>query len=71
MNKELAKLKAEAEAQGWRIEVRKAGHLTWYSPAGGFVITSATPSDRRAIMNIRRDLRRYGLTVLDLNKKKK
>jgi hypothetical protein len=63
MNKELANLKAEAEAQGWVIELRKSGHYRWLSPAGGFVVTSMTPSDRRAILNIRRDLKKYGLVI--------
>lgn len=53
-----------AEEQGWRIELRKAGHLTWYPPCGGdFVITSQSPSDRRAKYRVRRDLRRYGLEI--------
>ena len=34
------------------------------SATGGAVFTSATPSDRRASANMRRDLRRYGLDVM-------
>jgi len=63
VNKELANLKAEAEPQGWRIELRKGGHFRWFSPTGGFVVSSSTPSDHRAVMNIRRDLKKYGLVI--------
>jgi hypothetical protein len=69
MNKELEQLKAQAEAQGWVIQLRKTGHYRWLSPTGGFVVTSSTPSDHRAVLNIRRDLKRYGLVVT--NKKEK
>jgi len=51
-------------AQGWRIEPTNREHFRWLSPDGKYiVITSKTPSDRRALANIRSDLRRAGLKV--------
>lgn len=61
---ELEDLKREAIRQGWRI-VQGRRHLKWY-PADQdmpFVVTSATPSDHRAIRNIRSDLKRSGLKL--------
>ncbi|CAB4149311.1 hypothetical protein UFOVP529_89 [uncultured Caudovirales phage] len=57
------KLRDIAEGQGWVISLRANGHLVWLSPSGAKVYTSATPSDHRAVKNIQRDLRRYGLKV--------
>ena len=51
-----------AVALGWTVEVTKGDHLRWTPPGGGdFVITCATPSDRRAVLNDRAILRRHGL----------
>lgn len=60
---EMKQLRAAAEAAGWRVERSGGNHLKWIPPTGGAVFTSATPSDRRAAANMRRDLRRYGLDV--------
>lgn len=57
------KLKEIAEEQGWVISIRTNNHLVWTSPTGAKVYTAATPSDYRAVRNIRRDLRKYGLRV--------
>lgn len=53
-----------AQAQGWVITKTNGGHLRWTAPTGGFVFTASTPSDNRAIKNIMRDLRAYGLTEI-------
>jgi N-acetyl-anhydromuramyl-L-alanine amidase AmpD len=52
-----------AVAQGWRVEQRKNTHLSWVSPTGVKVFSSFTPSDGRAVQNLKRDLRRYGLNI--------
>ena len=70
-SKEMASLMKLAEEQGWRIEQGNSSHYRWFSPNGGFVITSSTPSDHRAIMNIQRDLRRYGLILVKKNVRRK
>jgi hypothetical protein len=56
-------LAQRARAQGWHVCACSGGHIRWSSPAGGFVISSATPSDRRAPRNLRRALRRHGLVL--------
>jgi hypothetical protein len=63
MNKDLDKLIHQAKDQGWEIQIKRSGHYKWVSPSGRFVVSSSTPSDRRAVMNITRDLRRYGFQV--------
>jgi hypothetical protein len=63
MNKDLDKLIDQAKDQGWEIQIKRSGHYKWVSPSGRFVVSSSTPSDRRAVMNITRDLRRYGFQV--------
>lgn len=61
--RDFRELREIAEQQGWTVAVRNNGHLVWTSPTGGKVYTSATPSDHRAVKNIKRDLRKYGLRV--------
>jgi hypothetical protein len=56
-------LAQRARTQGWHVCACSGGHIRWSSPAGGFVISSATPSDRRAPRNLRRALRRHGLVL--------
>lgn len=61
--KEIKPLIKRAEAQGWTITRTRGDHLKWTSPTGGGVyFSSSTPSDRRAIHNIEKDLIRRGLT---------
>ena len=59
--KDLRPVAKLARRQGWTLEQRKGGHLRWQPPAGDYIVTSATPSDARAVKNARRDLRRAGL----------
>lgn len=63
INREFRELREIAEGQGWVVTIRNNGHLAWTSPSGAKVYTSATPSDHRAVQNIKRDLRKYGLKV--------
>lgn len=58
--KEMKALVKQAKSQGWSITVRTCGHLRWTSPVGTSVFTSRTPSDKRAIQKIKRDLRLKG-----------
>ena len=45
--------------RGWRIDHTGGGHLKLYSPGGRHVVvTSSTPSDRRAFDNIKAQVRR-------------
>lgn len=60
MNKNMKKLKKEAEEQGWTVEVTKKNHLKWISPDGDSVITSSTPSEYRGQKNFLSSLRRRG-----------
>lgn len=57
---EFRDLMRAAEKAGWKIEQGRAGHLKWKSPTGQMVVSSATPSDSRAIKNHLALMRRYG-----------
>jgi predicted RNA binding protein YcfA (HicA-like mRNA interferase family) len=70
-SKEIQELIKLAETQGWRVEKSNGGHYKWMSPTGKMVITSATPSDKRAFANIQSDLRRYGLVLVKKNPRRK
>lgn len=63
MNKELVALMTR---NGF-VLVRKTRHMVWKRPDGAMVTTSLTPSDRRALQNIERDIkaenRRLGVTT--------
>lgn len=62
MKKEIARLRRLAEDCGWTVEHTRGNHLRWLPPDGGsFVISSATPSDHRALLNLRAHLRQRGL----------
>ena len=52
-----------ATAQGWVITIRNNNHLKWKSPSGFVYFSSYTPSDFRAVKNIRAALVREGLLV--------
>jgi predicted RNA binding protein YcfA (HicA-like mRNA interferase family) len=48
----------EARAMGFAIERTRGSHFKLTAPSGALVFAASTPSDRRAIHNIRADLRR-------------
>lgn len=53
-----------AEAQGFKVLGGGGGrHVQIGCPNGHIITISSTPSDKRAIQNIRGDLRRNGLRV--------
>lgn len=46
---------------GWRyVGPTRGGHLKFQHENGAIVFASASPSDRRTILNLRADLRRLG-----------
>ena len=45
---------------GWTVELRKGGHYIAKGPRPGLCIIAATPSDPRALRNIKATLRRLG-----------
>lgn len=68
--KELKSLLNLAVKQGWVVEQRSNNHYKLIAPNGKVVFTSSTPSDRRAIENIKRDLRANGLVIVKKNRRK-
>jgi hypothetical protein len=73
--KELSALIKHAEKHGWNVEPgRKSSHLRWTPPVaigGGFYVSSATPSDYKAVVNIAADLAKRGLPKFGGPQKKK
>jgi predicted RNA binding protein YcfA (HicA-like mRNA interferase family) len=57
MRHDLAKLLRQASACGWQV-MRTRRHWRLLHPNGGIVVLSSTPSDRRALLNVRAQLRR-------------
>ncbi len=49
-NRDLRELAQSLEGKGWKIEA-STKHIKWLSPGGQIVISSATPSDHRAMKN--------------------
>ena len=66
-NRELGELILLAQSQGWVITKRTNNHLKWVAPSGFVYFSSVTPSDGRAIKNIKSDLRRAGLILAPLD----
>ena len=61
MDKEVRELVAEAERQGWRVELRPNGHWRLLAPDGvGMLTVAGTPSDRRWKANSIARMRRHG-----------
>lgn len=54
-----------AICQGWRVERTSGGHLRWVPPDADkpFVISASSPSDLRAVRNLRQYLRASGLVI--------
>lgn len=68
--KEIAKLSQLAINQGWKVERNKNNHLKFLAPNGNIVFVSSTPSDHRALENIKRDLRVNGLVMVKKKRRK-
>jgi hypothetical protein len=69
--KDLRVLMEEAQSQGWNISKTNGGHFKWVSPLGRFFFTAQTPSDHRALKNIKRDLRMNGFIEIVKKGKRK
>lgn len=52
-----------AQIPGWHVVKRKRGHYKITGPRGVLYFTSSTPSDWRAVRNLRSDLRQRGAPV--------
>lgn len=64
--KDVKALIKRAEKQGWTVSRTRADHLRWTSPTDPRpYFSSSTPSDKRAIINISKDLQRRGLRLTD------
>jgi len=63
-SKQVGEILTVAQAQGWFIrQGKRAGHIQAMSPDRRTIITvSSTPSDKRAVENIRADFKRAGVT---------
>ena len=59
MKKDIRRVFKALEAQGWRID-RGKRHFKCKAPNGGLVTIPSTPSDHRALLNARAQLRRAG-----------
>jgi hypothetical protein len=66
--KDLGELMSQAKEQGWSVTKTNGGHFKWLSPLGAFFFSSQTPSDRRALQNVKKDLRINGF--IEIVKKK-
>lgn len=55
---ELYELLAKAETDGWSIEETKRSHIQLKGPNGALIHTGGTPSDHRAVRNLRAQIRR-------------
>ena len=55
-NKELKLLLKDAESRGW-VFSKGVRHIKGKHPSGKTATISVSPSDRRALMNIRKDLK--------------
>lgn len=62
IRKEIARFVKLAEDQNWEVRRTKGNHLMFTPPGDRpHVLVAGTPSDHRAIMNVRSLLRRSGL----------
>lgn len=61
--KDFRPLAKAARKQGWTLATRGSGHISWTAPSGFVHYSESTPSDVRAVRNLRAALRRGGLVV--------
>lgn len=55
-SKDLKRLLREAERKGWRVEQRRKHYQAKHMDGVRLVTISLSPSDHRALQNIRKDL---------------
>lgn len=63
MNKDVQQVTRALRKQGWHIGRTRKGHMKLTSPLGRVVVTPSTPSDRRAVLNMRAQLRKEGAVL--------
>lgn len=68
--KELKSLLKEVENQGGQVLRTRNNHYKVVSSNGSIVFISSTPSDNRALENIKRDLRASGVVLIKKNRRK-
>ena len=56
-------LAEKAVEAGWSLRKTKNNHIQWLGPEGARVYSASTPSDYRAVLNIRSELRKRGLRI--------
>lgn len=64
--RDLKEIRTVAKRAGWSVNVTGGGHLRFCPPPslrGPCIFTGSTPSDHRAIANLRARLRKAGLGV--------
>ena len=61
MKAEFRALRETAIDQGWRVDMTAGSHWRFKPPVGEIIVTSGSPSDPRAFLNIKSRLRRGGL----------
>lgn len=60
MNREIKQIVRDAEDRGWTRELGRNGHIKLRHPVTNkLVVMSSTPSDVRALKNIRAELKRH------------
>lgn len=56
---EMRQLVRRKKKEGWQVERTKKGHLRWiFAATGAIIISAATPSDHRSLLNTMADLKR-------------
>lgn len=63
MRKDLRALFRDLEQRGWSVEVTGGNHYKLKGPRGQIVFCPGTPSDHRALKNLKAMLRRQGAEV--------
>ena len=63
VHRDLRPLVEAALGAGWEVTKTGSGHLRFKSPTGALVFTGSTPSDHRAVENVRALLRNAGLAL--------
>ena len=58
MKHDLKQQLRQAEAHGWQVTRTRNGHWRLLHPGGGIVVMSSSPSDHRALRNMRAQMRR-------------
>jgi predicted RNA binding protein YcfA (HicA-like mRNA interferase family) len=58
MSRDVKHFTREVEARGWNVAPTRRGHLRLTHPNGGLVFVAGTPSDHRALTNMRAEIKR-------------